>query len=119
MAIGGGPEGEMTTAPNVLLAEALRLAERGWRVFPVHCIRSDGRCSCTHAECGSPGKHPHVTDWPGAATTDPETITNWWTNWPDANVGVCTGNGLLVVDVDPRHGGEERLAAPEAEHRPP
>jgi hypothetical protein len=32
-------------------------------------------------------------------------------NWPDANVGIATGaeSGLVVLDVDPRHGGDESL----------
>ena len=38
--------------------------------------------------------------------------------WPTANVGIATGarSGLVVLDVDPRHGGDEQLAAFEAEH---
>ena len=31
-----------------------------------------------------------------------EQVTSWWTRWPDANLGIATGNasGVLVVDVD-------------------
>lgn len=39
------------------------------------------------------------------ATTDEETIRNWWELWPDALVGIRTGNGLVVIDVDVQHGG--------------
>lgn len=37
----------------------------------------------------------------------------WWRRWPDANIGVATGGeaGLVVVDVDPRNGGEDGLHA--------
>jgi len=47
-----------------------------------------------------------------------EQVQRWWRRWPDANVGIVTGavSGLVVLDVDPRHGGEESLAALEAEH---
>jgi putative DNA primase/helicase len=45
------------------------------------------------------------------ATTDEATIRQWWQQWPDANSGIATGavSGLVVLDVDPRHGGEESL----------
>jgi len=43
----------------------------------------------------------------------PEQVRRWWRRWPEANVGVVTGavSGLVVLDVDPRHGGGESLAA--------
>ena len=52
--------------------------------------------------CSSPGKHPRLSGWQVKATTDPETIKEWWRRWPDANVGIVTGpeSGLLVLDVD-------------------
>lgn len=34
------------------------------------------------------------------ATQDEETIASWWSRFPDANVGVATGAGLLVLDID-------------------
>ncbi len=38
------------------------------------------------------------------ATTDLAQITQWWTRWPDANLGLPTGavSGVVVVDVDIR-----------------
>jgi putative DNA primase/helicase len=45
------------------------------------------------------------------ATTDPGVLTDWWGRWPDANVGIaCRPSGLVVVDVDPRNGGDDSLA---------
>ncbi|QKT03520.1 bifunctional DNA primase/polymerase [Ectothiorhodospiraceae bacterium 2226] len=43
---------------------------------------------------------------------DPDEVRGWYRHWPEANVGVVTGaiSGLVVVDVDPRHGGEDSLA---------
>jgi hypothetical protein len=38
-------------------------------------------------------------------------IRDWWRQWPAANVGIATGGGLVVVDIDPRHGGAETIAA--------
>jgi hypothetical protein len=52
------------------------------------------------------------------ASTDGDVIERWWGRWPDANVGLRCGDGLLVVDVDPRRGGEEALAELERQHGP-
>lgn len=45
-------------------------------------------------------------------------LDRWFTRWPDANVGIVTGavSGLVVLDVDPGHGGTASLAALETEH---
>lgn len=42
-----------------------------------------------------------------AATTDEQQVTAWWKRWPDANIGIPTGNmgGWIALDVDPRNGG--------------
>lgn len=82
--------------------------ELGWRVFPLHSI-VDGACSCGAASCTGtkPGKHPRTQRGCLDATTDAAQIKAWWGQWPDANVGVATGSGLVVIDIDPRHGGEE------------
>jgi hypothetical protein len=47
-------------------------------------------------------------------------IEEWFERWPSANVGLVTGriSGIVVLDVDPRHGGLESLAGLEAEHGP-
>jgi len=55
------------------------------------------------------GKRPLVPDWPRVVAT-PERVREWWSRWPDANLGVRTGGGLDVLDVDPRHGGDRALA---------
>jgi len=52
-------------------------------------------------------------------TARPNEIEAWWERWPEANVGVITGwvSAVVVVDIDPRHGGDANLAALEAEER--
>jgi hypothetical protein len=32
-------------------------------------------------------------------------VRYWWRKWPDANIGLRTGDGLVVIDIDPKHGG--------------
>jgi hypothetical protein len=53
-----------------------------------------------------------------AASADEERIRRWWARWPGANVGLRTGaaSGLVVVDVDPAHGGAASLAGLVARH---
>ena len=96
----------------------MALAARGWSVIPVHHA-SAHRCSCGRDPCPSPGKHPKVRweRWMGRRAT-PTEIEAWWERWPDANVGIVTGwiSSILVLDVDPRHGGDASLAALESEH---
>lgn len=107
----------MTTAlPPPLIADSEALAwakiyaSIGWDIFPTHGIR-DGRCTCGSPGCGSPGKHPLVPGGVHAATSDRATIETWWTRHPWANIGLPAGaNRLAVIDVDPRHGGDDSYA---------
>ena len=86
---------------------AMDYAASGWKVFPVHAV-VDGRCGCGNDHCSSPGKHPVTPHGFKDATTDPATVKQWWAD-DDFNVGLRTGDGLLVFDVDPRHGGGDSL----------
>jgi len=93
---------------------ALEYGARGWRVLPMHAIASS-ECTCREAGCKHPGKHPRLKSWQRIATSRSARIRAWWQQWPDANVGVLTGGkvGLLVLDVDPRTGGDLSLLAVE------
>lgn len=96
---------------------ALWYANHGWSVLPLHSVQS-GRCTCGESDCNSSGKHPRTRKGLKDASINPKQIEAWWTRWPDANVGVRTGtkSGIIVVDVDPRNGGDESLAALVHEH---
>lgn len=97
------------TRASRLARAALHYATQfGWRVFPLHSV-DDGQCSCGRADCHGAGKHPRTPRGCTDATTDAAQIRAWWAQWPDANVGVATGGGLVVVDIDPRSGGDESL----------
>lgn len=54
------------------------------------------------------------------ASVDPATIEGWWRRWPSANLAIRTGavSGLVVLDVDPGHGGDESLEALLSDHGP-
>jgi putative DNA primase/helicase len=88
-----------------LLASVLDYAAHGMHVFPLHTTDDSGRCSCAKADCGSAGKHPRTRNGFHDATCDAATIRNWWTKYPDANIGLSTGaSGRVVVDVDVKGG---------------
>ena len=101
-----------------MLAAALNYAERGWHVIPLHDVTA-GTCSCVDgAGCSTPGKHPRITKWQHRAAPTRRRCRNGGGAGRQANVGIATGarSGLLVLDVDPRHGGDDELAALEVEH---
>ena len=107
--------------PRDLLIAALRYAELGFSVVPVHTIKNDGSCSCKEGKsCGSPGKHPRMVHGIHDATRDKAEIESLWDKWPDANIGIATGHasGIVVIDIDPRNGGLETFEKLEAELGP-
>jgi len=107
----------MTTA-EIILDAALDLAARGLAVFPLHfpVQRRDGlACSCGNPCGNNAAKHPFTAHGCKDATTDQRQITQWWRRNPRFNIGIATGS-VIVLDVDPRHGGFESLAALETKH---
>jgi replicative DNA helicase len=91
-----------------LLHAAIGYTKKKRPVFPVHSV-IEGRCSCGDALCRHPAKHPRSSRGFLDATTDELQIREWWTQWPDARIGLTTGKGLFVLDIDPRHGGDKTL----------
>jgi P4 family phage/plasmid primase-like protien len=72
----------------------------------------------------SRSKADHITDWPNAATRDPEQIKKWFgpggthEAW---NISIYTGKygdneALVAVDVDPQNKGVETYTALHAQH---
>lgn len=83
-----------------MLEEALGLAAAGWRVFP----------------CRPLSKQPASAHGFLDATTEPAQIRRWWSERPDYNIGIATGGGNAVLDVDVKTAdGFATLAALEAE----
>jgi putative DNA primase/helicase len=97
---------------------AIQYAAKNWKVIPLHTPDAKGVCSCHRKDCSSVGKHPRTMNGLKDATTDEEKIRYWWEIWPDANIGIVTGaeSGIIVLDVDPRHGGDKSLAELQSEH---
>src|SRR5262245_25788984 len=75
---------------SALLDAALEYAAHGWPVFPI-----------------VPGeKRPMTARGCKDATTDAGQVRSWWTETPDANIGIATGkeSGLVVLDIDEKPG---------------
>lgn len=107
---------------NILLKWALAYAKMGWPVIALHTPHRE-TCSCSRgALCTNQGKHPRyheklLKNGPKSATTDPEIITQWWSLWPDANIGIATGKKSFdVLDVDVLGDGPDTLRDMETEH---
>src|SRR6266511_4361650 len=87
-----------------LTSAALAYAAAGLAVLPLHqpITRPDGRigCSCVDARCRSVGKHPRTAHGLHDATADPARVAAWWRRWPQANIGLATGDRFEVLDVD-------------------
>jgi hypothetical protein len=88
-----------TSTTTARMRGALQLQAVGMKVFPLH-NPINGGCSCRKPSCSSVGKHPRTRNGLKAASADAEQVRDWWTAWPDANVGVPTGDGLVVLDLD-------------------
>jgi putative DNA primase/helicase len=91
-------------------------ASNGWSILPCYGIVG-GRCTCggAHVEPKDVGKHPSLPEWNKYATTDPETINQWWNKDPQMNIGVmCKASGFFVIDIDPRSGGPDSFEKFEA-----
>lgn len=86
-----------------ILPVALRLASRGWHVFP----------------CAPRRKVPLTTHGCLDASRDPAQLRAWWETHPDANLAVATGaiSGIVAVDVD-GPAGRASWARLEREHGP-
>jgi putative DNA primase/helicase len=80
-------------------------------VFPV-CAIVDGQPLCGGGPKCKSGKHPLTNHGCKDATTSESTIDLWNSKSPFANIGVATGanSNLLVLDIDPKNGGDETIA---------
>ena len=89
-----------------LLKHAQWYARHGLRVFP----------------CKPKEKVPATAHGCKDATTEPGQIAAWWDGIHLFNIGIATGGGLVVLDVDVNHYagkyGDETLAELEAQHGP-
>lgn len=90
----------MAAQPPRMLDAALQYAAWGWPVFPLIPFGQ------AHPRTGevSDGKKPATRNGFKQATTDFEQIRKWWAYNPQLNIGIATGVGFDVIDVDPPAG---------------
>jgi len=104
----------MSSGPTPRDAALFYAGTLGWRVFPIWWVTEQGHCGCGKYNCTDPGKHPIGPCAPHGCndgTTDLDLIGAWWDRFERANVGISTGkrSGIFVIDIDPRHRGDESI----------
>jgi hypothetical protein len=94
-----------SSSSGLLTKAALDYRRLGWSVIPI----------------APRGKQPLVR-WQVYQHRQPHApeVSDWFRQWPDANLAIVTGvvSGLVVLDVDPRHGGDASLRELERRHGP-
>jgi hypothetical protein len=82
----------MSAAPQLVTLgdHALQYASYGFAVFPVSPV----------------DKAPLNTHGMLEGTTDLDVVRAWWTKYPDALIGARIPADMVVLDIDPRHGGD-------------
>jgi putative DNA primase/helicase len=115
---GNSPTGDAASeGESELMEAALHYARNEVPVFPVWNPTENGGCACSEGlDCSRAAKHPIGPLVPHGlrdATKDPERVREWWTSYPEANIGMPTGawSGVVVLDVDPENGGFESFMA--------
>jgi Bifunctional DNA primase/polymerase, N-terminal len=111
---------------DILLAAAVELAEHHWRVIPLHgkvpaipsahpAYKNTGCCTPLppadplRGRCkGGCGKLGHgLYD----ATDDVATVRTLWSGpYRGCNIGALVPESMLLIDIDPRHGGDTSWA---------
>lgn len=84
---------------------ALDYGRLGWSVIP---IEPRGKRPLIRWQVYQ-HRHPDATE-----------VADWYRHWPDANIAIVTGvvSGLVVLDLDPRHGVDASLQELERKHGP-
>lgn len=84
---------------------AKRYLARGWSVLPLRPRDKRPLIPWAHLQ----NERPSSDD-----------IAEWFRRWPDANIGIVTGeiSNLIVLDVDPKHGGDAALERLERRYGP-
>jgi hypothetical protein len=106
------PANQLRNLDALNLKIALDHAAAEIAVFPVIVVQGpDGRWK----------KRPAIKGWRDAATTDPDRIREWWSQFSKAVPGIELGRaGLVVIDADrhdPKEDGVQAFAGLRAEHQ--
>lgn len=96
---------------------------KGWPVFPCRSHAEENVDQATGEVITLGEKTPLTPNGFKGATRFPRIIERWWSDWPDAAVGLPTGEktGFFALDIDNKPGGAngfDWLSEMEAEHGP-
>jgi hypothetical protein len=83
-----------------VLRHALGYAARGVGVLPLRAR----------------AKEPLLEHGVHDASREATTIRSWWRRWPGANLALAVPASWVVVDIDPRNGGDRELARLQQKH---
>src|SRR5690349_6471908 len=72
------------TRSSAMISAARFYAMHGLPVFPLRWGR----------------KEPLTEHGLDDATRDDRQVIDWWQHWPGANIGIATGHGVDVIDLD-------------------
>jgi hypothetical protein len=97
-------------------AAALVYHAHGWHPVVLGGVRDEHSTCRKGAACPRPGKHPLGSNWT-RPLRDAAAVRDAFAAHPGANVGLLTGHGFWVLDVDGDE-GVASLAALEAQHGP-
>ncbi|WP_439567747.1 bifunctional DNA primase/polymerase [Sphingopyxis sp.] len=94
------------------VSEALRLADSNWSVFPLNPATGTPYANTDVAAALGIPEPPKGSGGVHLASAHGAAIHAMWSRWPDAHIGVATGqrSGLYVLDVD-RKAGRDGFAA--------
>lgn len=70
---------------NPMLDHALNYAQEHFKIFPLKVNSKSEQI---------------LNSWENEATEDLHQVESWWSDHPDANIGVKTGEGFIVIVVN-------------------
>jgi hypothetical protein len=107
------PAANEAASPVTLIKTKLDWALEAAEYIPVHPLRRYAdpgqNASQQQREAAVTAAKSPLLDDLNLATQDPQQIRKWWKQYPDANIGGAT-NAFVVVDTDPRNGGDDTFA---------
>jgi putative DNA primase/helicase len=114
----------MKRLPQNLKGYASAYLERGFALLPLHsAVVRNGAiiCACSRPDCAAAAKHPLAKLVPHGlkdASSNPAVVKGWFGGFATNNIGIATGavSGIVVIDVDTRHGGNQSLRELETKH---
>lgn len=98
--------------PKLIANQAGNIAQPPARLIQPIDINSFKAAALAHAKNGfyviplvENSKRPLISDWQNRATTNPLQIDSWWSEHPNANIGIaCEVSNLIVIDLDESKG---------------